>query len=285
MAKNKIKLVFVFSGSGTKFPVFIGALRRIEEFYEQLGYEIEIELVIGTSGGAVISAGIASGFYDSYKLEEMCRELMPQISKILKPSLTSLLWRFGLFNTKGLVKLFEEAYVEKMGDTLIPAKIVTVDIDAKGKEKASKVYSTKETPEVSLIQATLASMSIPFVFPHVFLNGRRHIDGGWLKNFAVDEADGDGIIGFYFGDSLSKAKKLPKWRIVTRLLHYATRLIDISITQNMRESIEDMRKMENARLYKLSTTASGLDFNISQDDISKMIQDGYDSVDRRLRNI
>jgi len=129
----------------------------------------------------------------------------------------------------------------------------------------------------------LASMSIPFVFPFVEINGRMHTDGGWLKNFAVDESEEySNIIGFYFGDALPPTKKLPKWRLITRLFHYIMRLVEISITQNIRESVEDMNKLENVVLYKLETTAGGYDFDISQDDISKMIQDGYDSVNRRL---
>ena len=64
MTRKKVKLVL--SGSGTRYPCFIGTIQRLLEE----GYEIEE--VCGTSGGAIIAAGFAS-WYDPEKPEEIVK--------------------------------------------------------------------------------------------------------------------------------------------------------------------------------------------------------------------
>jgi len=277
----KVNLCYIFSGSGTKFPVFIGALRAIEEHYAEQGIETEIVHLIGTSGGAITAAGIASGYTTSEEMELFCRKLMPELVKTLKPSIWTFIKSFGFLKTDGVLKALTKHLPKTTGETDIPVELVTANIDANKASKALSIYSTLETPKTSLPLAVLASMSIPFVFPAVMINGRRHVDGGWLKNFAVDEVDGNcKAIGFYFGLEAPAKKKVPLWRPFSRLFNYIGSLVDLTITQNMIEALNDVKG--NVDIYELKTEAGGLDLDITQDDITKMINNGYRSVKEQL---
>lgn len=269
---KKIKLVM--SGSGTKFPVFIGAIRRLEEA------GCEIEAVAGTSGGAIVAAGIASGKTHSDEMEALVREVLPQMPKLVKPSILSLMWNFGFFKTRKLRKVLQAQLISKMGDAVIPCKIVTANVDARGDERSAVVWSTEETPEQDLAQATAASMAIPFVFEQVLIDGQDHVDGGLLKNFAVDVfGDADNVIGLTFSGRLGQYEEAPWYRPVSRLVNRFLRLLDLVMVQNVREDIEDA---SNATTILLKTSVGGLDFNIDNKKIDTMIQDGWEAVDKFL---
>jgi predicted acylesterase/phospholipase RssA len=271
MAK-KIKLVM--SGSGTKFPVFIGALRRLEE----AGYEVEA--VAGTSGGALVAAGMASGHLTSKKMESLVRELLPQIPKLIKPSLPSLIWNFGFYKTDKLHALLEEHLVYRMGSAKIPCKIVTVDVDAQGDEPSAIIWSSETNADRPLALITTASMAIPYVFQQVLIDGHDHVDGGLLKNFAIDSfGDADNVVGLTFSGKLAPEREAPWYRPLTRLLHRGLRLFDLVMARNVREDIEDAK---SAVVIPVTTRIDGLDFEIDQHKISEMIQDGYNAVDEFL---
>lgn len=273
--KKKIKLVM--SGSGVKFCVFIGALRRLEQEPNYDG----LKAVAGTSGGGIIAAALASGYKDSYELEKMCKEFLPQANKILKPSLYNFIRHFGFYKTNKLTCLFEQYLVEKMGEAKIPLKIITTNIDNK-EYKIAKAWSSINDPESNVALITTATMSIPFIFPYILIEENRYIDGGWVKNFAIDiYGDKEDVIGLYFGASFSKEKKIPWYRPVGRLIQYISRLVNIAIIQNMEESIEEAK---NAKLIKLTSDFNGMNFFPSEKDIDTMIQDGWKSVDKFLKN-
>jgi len=269
---KRIKLVL--SGSGTKFPVFIGAIRRLEE----AGFIIEA--VAGTSGGGIVAAALASGFSNSYKLEKMCKEFLPQANKFLKPSLTNFFSEFGFFNTKKLTKLFEKCLVPDINHAIFPLKIVTTNIDDEH-SSAAKIWSSVGDAGASLPKIVTASMSIPFIFPYVTISKKKYVDGGWVKNFAIDAwGDAENVLGLYFGATVKPAKKIPWWRPVKRLIEYVVRLTNLAIVQNMQESMEDMK---NATFIELISAGEGLSFNLSEKEIDNMIKEGYLSVDKYLK--
>ena len=269
---KKIKLVL--SGSGTKFPVFIGALRRLE----QGGYEVEA--VAGTSGGAIVAAGIASGYTSSHELEDLVRRIMPRLPKLVRPSLVSLIQNFGFFKTKKLQKVFKDELIEKMGDSTVLCKIITVNVDASGTEDTVTVWSSRRHPDQSLPLVTAASMSIPFVFQQVLINGDDHVDGGLLKNFAIDVfGDDRNVVGLTFSGKLASEKEIPWYRPVSRLVNRGLRLLDLVLVRNVREDIEDAKY---ATSIHVTTSIGGLDFKMTDEKITQMIQDGYDSIDEYL---
>ena len=65
---RNIKLVL--SGSGTLYPVFVGAIKRLIKKGHQ------VQAICGTSGGAIVAAAIAGGM-PIEDLEKLVKRLLP----------------------------------------------------------------------------------------------------------------------------------------------------------------------------------------------------------------
>lgn len=263
---KKIKLVL--SGSGTKFPVFAGALKRLEEE----GYVITD--VIGTSGGSIVAAAIASG-YDSARLIKLCKEIMPRLSKMVDYSLLNFVTNLGFIKDKPIHEELEKHFVEKFKDAKIPLSVVTVNFDLEKEE----IFTSKGNPEVHVWRAVAASMAIPAVFPPVAVNGDWHIDGGVMKNFAIDFfKDADDVVGLYFQDKGGVRKPRPKgWKKVAMFLG---RVINLLINAKTNDDIEDA---PHAMAIPLVSKVDGLDFSFAPEEVEQMIQEGYKQVDAYLK--
>lgn len=270
MAK-KYKLVL--SGSGMRFPVFVGALKRL---YEE---GIEITEVCGTSGGAIVAAGLACGYDPASSMIDLCREFLPKTTKFLDPSIISLLFSWGLIKGEIIEKEFKKYYAPTFKDTKIPLRIITVNYETHSIKHPYNVFSTHGTPDVDLSKAVRASMSIPIVFSPVIINGDRHVDGGLGANFPVDIFGQDEkVIGLHFGGGEVNRSKKPKGMF--GLPGYMLDMIDIMMSSTTREYIEDV---PNAKIFRLKTDVNTLDFFISIDDVNKMIEEGYNQVEYQLR--
>lgn len=268
---KKIKLVL--SGSGTKYPVFVGAVQALVE----RGYEFSE--VCGTSGGSLIAACIASGM----KVDEM-KALVKRVNPAALLDLNW--WPFGA--TDGLVKgkkflrqlrielpeTFEEAHA-KSG---IHLNVITFNI-ARG---THVVWGSRFTAKADLPLCVRASISIPFVFDAVELpfgsDGvspvkELHVDGGIGANFPLDIfGTGDDVIGLRFRPQTG-AKKLKS------KLDYAMAVVDGMIESSTREHTEDA---VHARQIYLDSKGGGLDFDLTPAKVDELIQEGYKSASAAL---
>jgi NTE family protein len=269
--RNLTAIKLVLSGSGTRFPAFVGAIKRLREE----GYYVSE--VTGTSGGAIIAAGLGSG-YGVGELTNLCRDLLPQFNTFIDVSIFSLLFRKGLIRGKKIEKLFKNKFISTLGDTRIPIKIITVNYDKTSLEQPYTVFSSEDTPDISLAKAVRASMSLPLIFEPAKIRGDRHIDGGIAANFPVDiyGEEAKDVIGLYLKTDPPKRPQPSRWWF-KGLVQYIFGIIDILMAAATVEHIEDA---EYAKIIPLETKQKGLDFSMTKEQVDRMIQDGYDSVDR-----
>lgn len=262
------KINLVFSGSGTKFPLFAGAYKRLEEAGFTIG------AVAGTSGGSIIAAAIASG-YTGDQLITLCREIVPRLSGMVDYSLMNFLTNLGFIKDGPIHSELQKHFVDKFKDTKLPLYVVTVNFDLEKEE----IFATASDPEVNVWRAVAGSMAIPAVFPPVSINGDWHIDGGIMRNFAIDLfGDTEQTIGFYFKDDGGKRKPRPKgWKKVAIFL---ARVIDLLIGAKTKDDIEDA---PHARAIPLKTKVGGLDFSFTPEEVDAMIKEGYDQADAWLK--
>lgn len=284
-AKRKIKVVL--SGSGTRYPCFIGALwRLLQENYE-------ITEICGTSGGALVAAKFASIYDGVLSDDEVVKELLLSTSKSLPGPLLDLnYWQtafsfnpvnlfrkdkkvFGL-NTKGIFKgkKITRALAKELpgsfSETKIPVHIVTFNNNI----GVHNIWSKKDN--VSLVKAVRASMSLPLIFDPVEINGDIHTDGGITANFPLDVFGTDtDVIGFRFGSSG------PTRRDIRSKLDIAQANIDGAIEAAMKEDIEDAGL--KSRICYLQTKHSGLNLYMSEKDIVEQMWEGYVSCDKWLK--
>ena len=159
--KKMYELGIAFGGGGTRGYYHAGVLKRLLE----LGYRPQI--VSGTSVGAIVAALYAQGLstenmLDAFNVLTLKDFLEPRIPKEY------------LTDSKPVRKILERTLMAKTFEELkIPLKIVTTCLES------SKEVVFEKGP---LIDAIIASCSVPVVFPPVRIQGKHYVDGGVIRN-------------------------------------------------------------------------------------------------------
>lgn len=268
--RKKIKVVL--SGSGTRYPVHVGGLLRLAEE----GYEITE--ICGTSGGAIVAAGVASGYKINEEMVQLVKQLLPAKNKLIDFSLFALIFKWGLVKGDKLEALFNDYAIKTFKESKIPLHIVTTNIE----RQTTRVFSTATDPDMSVAKAVRASLAIPGVFTPVKIDGELYVDGGVTANYYLDIfGTGEDVIGLRFGPAQPPAtyRDSPRKKI-KGAADYINANIDAMLEANAHEHIEDA---VFARTVMLKTNHGGLNFGMTDKDVDEMIQDGYDSVDRWLK--
>jgi len=218
------KVALVLSGGGSRGAAHIGVLRALEE------HRIRIDYIVGTSIGAIVGGLYASGYtpdeietlMDSEEFRRWAGGIMndsyvyfyrkedPNGSWIsldfdFKKKLTSQL-PTNLISPYEMdfafMKIFAPLSAGCNGDfnkLMIPFRCVVADVDSTKK----MVLSNGD-----LGSSIRGSMSIPFVFKPITMNGKLVFDGGMYDNFPTDVAQNefhpDVIIGSRVAERYSK---------------------------------------------------------------------------------
>ncbi len=153
------KLGFALGAGGSRGVAHVGFLKAMEEA------GIKPDYIVGCSMGSVVGAAYASG---------MSLERMQKAIKSLRLfDLVSIGKKGGLFDTKKMRELLRYYIGEVAFEELqIPFHCVAVDMITQ---------SLVEFSEGSVLDAVVASSSIPSVFRPTEKNGMRLIDGGILE--------------------------------------------------------------------------------------------------------
>ena len=154
-------------GGGGKGTAHIGVLSALEAL------DLPIDLLAGTSIGAIVAAMYAVG-YGPQAIEEWFKR--GATLRILERDATNS----GLIGTGRIEALLREALGDRtFADVKLPLAVVAVDL-ACGDEVILR--------EGGLVEAVLASMAVPGIFPPVVHGTRVLIDGGVRNNVPVDVA-------------------------------------------------------------------------------------------------
>jgi NTE family protein len=159
-------LGLVLGGGGARGFAHIGVYRALQEA------GIEVDLVGGTSMGAIISGAIGLG-WSAQQMKEMARQLSSPI-KLFDPTLPLV----SLFASGKATRNFRNLY----GDALIEDLWRPVFCVATNVTRATETVF-RQGP---LWKAVRASGSLPGVFPPVLHEGDLLVDGGAMNNIPVD---------------------------------------------------------------------------------------------------
>lgn len=189
-SKRPNKVALVLGGGGARGIAHIGMLKIFER------EDIKVDLVVGTSMGAVIGAAYALGIS------------VPEMEK----RATSIAWTDLFDPTLPTMGLIEGAKLEKVVkemlegktflDANIPLAVVTTDI-----EKAEEAVYTSGP----LIKLVRASCSWPGIFNPMRIDGRLLVDGGIKNSVPVNIAKNMGadfIIACDVGFCVTKNKEI-----------------------------------------------------------------------------
>jgi NTE family protein len=247
------KIGLVLSGGGVRGLAHIGVLRVLHELH------VPVDLVVGTSMGAVVGGAYASG-RSLDELEEFVRVTDWPAILADRPARQALSFRrreedlilpsrieLGLHRSTGvslppsaagnsalefaLERLVRPDQAEApISQLSLPFRAVATDL------LSGDMLEMIDTP---LFLAMRASMAVPGVFTPVRINGRAVVDGGLVRNLGVDIArkmGADIIIAVNVGSPLLEEHE------ITSAVGVANQMLQILTNQNVAHSLKDLRQ-------------------------------------------
>lgn len=181
MAKTKKRVALVIGSGAIKCAASIGMFQVLKE------ENVEIDLVVGCSGGAIYGVGIAAGM-DPAEIQELSdstwtRDLMQGYLVNLKASKDGTLKfneRSGLVDDSYLnEKLRSIAGDKEFSDLKTPLIVVATDM---------KDGEPVELSEGDIFSSVRASLAIPMIFPPWEIDGTLLIDGAASNPLPIDVA-------------------------------------------------------------------------------------------------
>lgn len=252
------KVNVALAGSGQLYPVFVGALIYLKE------RGLEIAEISGTSGGAIIAAALASGLDPKKDIAALVKATLPIKSKLFDFSLRSILYRWGLIRGNKIENKFNQYLHKKLGDSQIPLYITASNITA----RKVRIFSSISDPGFSTARAVRASISLPFIFEPVVIDGDVYVDGGWMKNMPSDV--------FSNGLPVLALKTTPRAGIVTGITALKNYLV--ALFESIIDGERAHRHQELIHKVHIPTRFSPLNFNVSEREVDFMIEEGYQAA-------
>jgi len=249
------KIGLVLSGGGARGLAHIGVLRVLEEL------KVPVDIIVGTSMGAVIGGAYASGrsvdeiealvkqsHWDAILTDRPARERLSIRRREDDERLPSRI-EFGFTPQRGamlpagavsngqfeatLTALLPAVRAEEPLRKLpIPFRAVATDL------LSGAMLDQADTP---LFQALRASMAVPGVFAPLRINGRPLVDGGLVRNLPVDlarELGADIVIAVNVGTPLLEDRE------ITSAVQVANQMLQILTEQNVQRSLRELQPQD-----------------------------------------
>ncbi len=158
-------LGYALSGGGAKGFAHLGAFKVFES------YGLKPDIIAGTSAGALAGVFYADGFTPD-EVGELFKK--SELRKFIEFSIP----KSGFFKSTGVAKFLKDNLRSSTFEELkIPFKVVATD----WKNAKTVIFSEGR----SLVDAVVASCSVPLVFNPIYIDGIPYVDGGLMKNFPV----------------------------------------------------------------------------------------------------
>ncbi len=162
---KKYNCGLVLSGGGTRGFAHLGAIKALED------HGIKPDIISGVSAGSIVGAFYADGQNADQALKAFMSKRMIDFMELIIP-------KNGLIKMTGFEKTLRKRLKAKtFKDLKIPLIIHAVNIN-------TAEYASFDSGD--LVQAVMASSSIPVVFPPVIIDGNQYMDGGLINNFPVE---------------------------------------------------------------------------------------------------
>lgn len=196
----------IFSGGGLMGLCYLGIIRYL--YIENIANNIKY--VAGTSIGAyfgiILALKIPLDFIES-ELDKIIRALSLDSDRYIKKiNILQILQKYGVYDIRYLmapiVKYIKNEYdvsdltfIEFVKKTGINFYVSCTCVNTAG----NKIFSVETTPDVSVIETVLASMSIPFFIQPCYIDGEYFMDGVMSQGIQVDnfflDVNRDNILG------------------------------------------------------------------------------------------
>lgn len=162
---TKFKTGIVLSGGAMRGIAHLGVLKALQEM------DVKIEVIAGTSIGAIIGAFYAQG-YDPEEIYQFYNDKNP--FQYLRPQFPDI----GLLKADKLFKDFKRYFEScKFEDLNIPLFVTTTNLNS-GRQS---VFNSGD-----LFPVLKAASSVPVIFKPEEIAGEKHSDGGVISNLPIE---------------------------------------------------------------------------------------------------
>ena len=159
------KKLFVLSGGGCRGFAHLGAVKALQE------HDIYPSEISGTSSGAIAGAFLANGFTPD-EIKDIFLE------KLKLNMLSRNEFKFGLISMKKIrIFLQKNLRYKKFEDLPIPFYATATSFT----DGCQHIFNRG-----NIIDAIIASSSIPVMFPPVVIHGMPYVDGGLSNNLPIE---------------------------------------------------------------------------------------------------
>lgn len=239
----------VLSGGGIRGPLEVGALESLLE------HGIKPDFLVGTSAGSINSAYMAALGPDLAAIPSLKAAWRKGNKDAVYPgNALTIAWRVltgkdGLFASEGMRKLIADNLppdVRTFGQLKCPCYLTAVDLSSK------RLYLFGEDPAASLVDAIIASSSIPVLQPPVDYYGLQLVDGGVVAAAPAGVAMDKGATVIY---SVNLGSGEEPGTPVHGVIQIFMRLLDIWLNQSLFEDLERATADPAVELHHIHITA------------------------------
>lgn len=241
----------VLSGGGNRGPLQVGALESL------FRHGIMPDFLVGTSAGS-----INGGFCSAHGPGLACVEALAEAWRRARPGdvypggVLRAAWRVlsgadSLFPGNGLRRLIQDNLppgVTTFGQLRCPLYVTAVDL------RSRRLFLFGEDPAAPLVDAIVASSSIPAMHPPVPYHGLQLVDGGVVASAPASIAMDRGATVLYVVNLGSGDEILPPARGVIGILG---RTLDTFISQSLLADLERATGDPAIELHHIQITAFG----------------------------
>lgn len=275
----------VFSGGGIRGISYLGALMALRDMYDKEPKDLGLKEIAGCSVGSLVALLVVlqmsikemEQFLDALSLDALTEINVDALLSTFAMNDGSCLYdmtrlAFSMKNIPETVTFKELAALHPNGPKI---HISVTDLNT----ASPKLFSVDTDPDMSVLKAVVASMSLPPTFAPVKHNGSLLCDGGLMNNFPVQTFPTKGTIGFRIAWYVDPTKP-------ESILSYYTRVLSCIQVGNEKRELEYIK---NNNLYVIMLDVGSLgtlrfDTNKTiREQISSSVLLGYRQANQQLR--
>ena len=272
----------VLSGGGLRGCVYIGILKYLEE----KNIIQKIDCIGGTSIGALVGVLVTMS-YTSIELEHTIRDF--EYTQYNSVNLCHLFVHFGIDTFEKIMEFIVALFTRKN----YPPYITFADLYTKTNKHLiinavclntheNTIFDYQLTPNMPVITAMRASMTLPFIFGSVKYNGLTYVDGGLLNNFLIDlpifKNNPDTVLGINLHNSLGFSV-----REIQTLDQYVINLFSCLYDAYIKLSINTLKYSHIISI--IAPKFNTYDFTLTNDDKQFLVDLGYRKVSEHFANL
>ncbi len=273
--KNRPRVALVIGSGSVKCAAALGLMQILER------ENIKLDMVIGCSGGAIYAACIALGWPAEKTTDATLRmwtkeitekRSLKAIAQLILPSVFNFNETFGVLDDQLINRRLRENFGEStFSETKIPLFITATDLYA-----GEQVTLT----EGAIREAVRASISIPYMFPPHFLNGRYLLDGYMTDPLPIGVAIKEGadiIIAMGF--------ESPYQEQISSLMRYNFQVNSISSNNLLKTNYAFHNMVHHSEIIPILPTFNQPIKLFDADKIPYVIEEGRRAAEAQLTHI